>query len=192
MAGLASIHRRSIEDPEGFWAEAAKEIKGLIQESVRKVDDGAALVNQSGSTLSEIVASVKRVTDIVSEIAAASQEQASGIDQVNKAIMQMDQTTQQNAALVEETTSASVSMKDQARELMRQVEVFKVQAGAAGHAGSSRPAAPRPAVKTVSRPAVGSKPSASAARPVDAKEAVGVGASNGKDRRQADNEFEEF
>ncbi|MBK8379714.1 MAG: hypothetical protein IPL14_17900 [Nitrospira sp.] len=107
-------------------ATAAKEIKGLINESIQRVNDGSELVNQSGKTLEEIVSSVKRVTDIIAEITAASQEQAQGIDQVNKAIMQMDETTQQNAALVEETTSASQSMKDQAQELMRQVEVFKV------------------------------------------------------------------
>ncbi|MEO5954592.1 MAG: methyl-accepting chemotaxis protein, partial [Nitrospiraceae bacterium] len=83
-------------------ATAAKEIKGLINESIQRVTDGSELVDQSGKTLAEIVGSVKRVTDIIAEITAASQEQASGIDQVNKAIMQMDETTQQNAALVEE------------------------------------------------------------------------------------------
>src|SRR4029077_3740327 len=107
-------------------ATAAKEIKGLINESIQRVNDGSELVDQSGKTLAEIVGSVKRVTDIIAEITAASQEQASGIDQVNKAIMQMDETTQQNAALVEEATSASQSMKDQARELMGQVGSFKL------------------------------------------------------------------
>lgn len=105
-------------------ATAAKEIKGLINESIQRVTDGSDLVNQAGKTLGEIVASVKRVSDIIAEISAASQEQASGIEQVNKAIMQMDETTQQNAALVEETTSASQSMKVQAQELMRQVAIF--------------------------------------------------------------------
>ncbi|MBS0152035.1 MAG: PAS domain S-box protein [Nitrospira sp.] len=109
-------------------ATAAKEIKGLINESIRRVDDGSDLVNQSGKTLEEIVTAVKRVTDIIAEISAASQEQASGIDQVNKAIVSMDETTQQNAALVEETTSAAQSMKEQAKELMQQVTVFKVRA----------------------------------------------------------------
>ncbi|MBH0189468.1 MAG: hypothetical protein HP493_11725 [Nitrospira sp.] len=88
-------------------ATAAKEIKGLINESIQRVMDGSELVNQSGKTLEEIVSSVKRVTDIIAEISAASQEEASGIDQVNKAVMLMDQATQQNAALVEQTTSAS-------------------------------------------------------------------------------------
>jgi methyl-accepting chemotaxis protein len=108
-------------------ATAAKEIKGLINESIQRVNDGSELVNQSGKTLEEIVTSVKRVTDIIAEITAASQEQASGIDQVNKAIMSMDETTQQNAALVEETTSASQSLKVQATELRQRVLRFKVE-----------------------------------------------------------------
>jgi methyl-accepting chemotaxis protein len=108
-------------------ATAAKEIKTLINESVQKVSGGSELVNRSGQTLAEIVNSVKRVTDIISEISAASQEQAAGIDQVNKAVMQMDQGTQQNAALVEQATSASQSMAQQAEDLLRQVEFFKVQ-----------------------------------------------------------------
>ncbi len=108
-------------------ATAAKEIKALINESVQKVADGSNLVNQSGQTLAEIVNSVKRVTDIIAEISAASQEQAAGIDQVNKAVMQMDQGTQQNAALVEEATSASQSMKQQAAALLDQVAFFKLE-----------------------------------------------------------------
>ena len=111
----------------GRSATAAKEIKSLINESVEKVSDGSELVNQSGKTLEEIVNSVKRVTDIISEISAASQEQAAGIDQVNKAVMQMDQTTQQNAALVEEATAASQNMRQQATDLLTQVEFFKVE-----------------------------------------------------------------
>ena len=107
-------------------ALAAKEIKGLINESIQRVADGSELVNQSGKTLEEIVASVKRVTDIIAEISAASQEQASGVDQVNKAIMVVDQTTQQNAALVEEITSASFSMKSQADELLRRMALFRL------------------------------------------------------------------
>ncbi|MEK7236169.1 MAG: methyl-accepting chemotaxis protein, partial [Nitrospirota bacterium] len=107
-------------------ASAAKEIKGLINESVQRVTDGSELVDQCGKTLEEIVGSVKRVTDIIAEITAASQEQAGGIDQVNKAIIKMDETTHQNAALVEEATSASQSMKEQAKELMRQVSSFKM------------------------------------------------------------------
>lgn len=108
-------------------ATAAKEIKGLINESIQRVNDGSELVNQSGKTLEEIVYAVKRVGDIIAEIAAASQEQASGIDQVNKAIMAMDEMTQQNAALVVETTSASQSMQSQAAELLRRIALFKIR-----------------------------------------------------------------
>ncbi|MEQ1848687.1 MAG: methyl-accepting chemotaxis protein, partial [Nitrospira sp.] len=97
---------------------------GLINESIQRVTDGSALVNQSGKTLEAIVTSVKRVTDIIEEISAASQEQAGGVDQVNKAIMEVDQSTQQNAALVEQITSASYSMKVQSEELLRRMALF--------------------------------------------------------------------
>ncbi len=174
-------------------ATAAKEIKGLINESIQRVSDGSELVNQSGKTLEEIVSSVKRVTDIIAEITAASQEQAQGIDQVNKAIMQMDETTQQNAALVEETTSASQSMKDQARELMSQMDVFVVNASE-GHA-PGRTAVP--SARTAGKPAVAAtkpglkKPSFSA-KPAETKKPVGVAAGNGHDRHKTDDDFEEF
>jgi methyl-accepting chemotaxis protein len=110
----------------GRSATAAKEIKALIQDSVRKVEDGSTLVTQSGATLEQIVAAVKKVTDIVAEIAAASHEQSAGIEQVNRAVMQLDELTQQNAALVEQATAASHSMAGQARslnELMRRYDV---------------------------------------------------------------------
>ncbi len=108
----------------GRSATAAKEIKELIQDSVRKVEDGSLLVTQSGQTLEQIVVSVKKVSDIVAEIAAASREQSSGIEQVNKAVVQMDEMTQQNAALVEQATAASQSMAEQARELARSMERY--------------------------------------------------------------------
>jgi methyl-accepting chemotaxis protein len=110
----------------GRSATAAKEIKELIQDSVRKVGDGSLLVTQSGQTLEQIVMSVKKVSDIVAEIAAASREQSSGIEQVNKAVMQMDEMTQQNAALVEQATAASQSMADQARDLTVMMEKYQV------------------------------------------------------------------
>ena len=94
-------------------ANAAKEIKGLISDSVSKVESGSKLVDTAGKTMEEIVQSVKRVTDIMAEISAASQEQRSGIEQVNNAVMQMDKVTQQNAALVEEAAAAAKSMEDQ-------------------------------------------------------------------------------
>jgi methyl-accepting chemotaxis protein len=107
-------------------AAAAKEIKELISDSVHKVQDGARLVDDAGQTMDEIVAAVKRVTDIMADIAAASQEQSSGIEQVNQAVMQMDQVTQQNAALVEEAAAAADSMQQQAQTLSKAVAVFKV------------------------------------------------------------------
>ena len=106
-------------------AEAAKEIKDLINDSVEKVDTGSKLVDSSGTVLSEIVGSVKNISDIVAEIAAASQEQASGIEQVNKAVMQMDEMTQQNAALVEQAAAASKSMEEQAVNLSEQITFFR-------------------------------------------------------------------
>ncbi|MCP5159337.1 MAG: bacteriohemerythrin [Gammaproteobacteria bacterium] len=107
-------------------ADAAKEIKTLITDSVAKVEDGGKLVEQSGQTLQEIVTAVKKVSDIVAEMAAAAREQASGIEQVNRAILQMDQVTQQNAALVEETAAASQAMGDQARELQGLMGGFRL------------------------------------------------------------------
>jgi methyl-accepting chemotaxis protein len=98
-------------------AAAAKEIKALIQDSVQKVDEGSKLVDQSGRTLEDIVGAVKKVTDVVAEISAASQEQSSGIEQVNKAVMSMDEVTQQNAALVEEAAAAAEALMQQAQSL---------------------------------------------------------------------------
>jgi methyl-accepting chemotaxis protein len=107
-------------------AAAAKEIKDLIGDSVDKVDIGAKQVDQAGATMEEIVNAVKRVTDIMSEIAAASNEQTAGIEQVNKAITQMDEVTQQNAALVEEASASAESMREQAKGLYQAVSVFKL------------------------------------------------------------------
>ena len=110
-------------------AQAAKEIKGLIEDSVGKVGAGSQQVERAGATMQEIVASVKRVTDIMGEISAASEEQSSGIDQVNRAVSQMDEVTQQNAALVEEAAAAAGSLQEQAQRLAEAVAVFKINAG---------------------------------------------------------------
>ncbi|WEF30713.1 methyl-accepting chemotaxis protein [Pseudoduganella chitinolytica] len=110
-------------------AGAAKEIKALIGDSVEKVERGSKLVGQAGVTMDEVVASVRRVTDIMSEIANASQEQSAGIEQVNQSIIEMDSMTQQNAALVEEAAAAAQSLQDQASELARVVSIFKLEAG---------------------------------------------------------------
>ncbi len=107
-------------------AEAAREIKGLIGDSVDRVAHGTTLVDQAGSTMSEVVAAIRRVTDIMGEISAASNQQAQGVTQVGHAVSQMDQTTQQNAALVEEMAAAASSLKSQAQELVQAVAVFQV------------------------------------------------------------------
>ncbi len=127
-------------------AEAAKEIKSLIEDSVGKVESGGRLVDEAGRTMDEIVAAVKRVTEIMAEITAASREQSSGIMQVNRTVAQMDQVTQQNAALVGEASAAAESLRDQAERLAQAVAVFSIgddRQGAAGgaHAGRQHQAA---------------------------------------------------
>jgi len=108
-------------------AAAAKEIKELIGDSVEKVEDGSKLVGEAGRTMDEIVSSVRRVTDIMADIAAASAEQSSGIDQVNKAVTQMDEVTQQNAALVEQAAAAAESLEEQAQTLADTVAQFRFE-----------------------------------------------------------------
>ncbi|WP_338682050.1 methyl-accepting chemotaxis protein [Janthinobacterium sp. TB1-E2] len=125
-------------------ASAAKEIKTLIGASVEQVNAGSMLVAQAGSTMTDIVDSVQRVSDIITEITAASSEQSVGIDEINRAIGQMDAVTQQNAALVEESAAAAESMQHQAHNLAQVVSVFKLngqQASVSGLKGAKRPAA---------------------------------------------------
>ena len=124
-------------------AAAAKEIKGLIDDSVGKVQAGSELVGEAGQTMQEIVGSVKRVTDIMGEITAASQEQTAGIEQINQAITQMDQVTQQNAALVEEAAAAAASLQEQAGGLVQAVSVFRLD-GAVQPAPALKKSAPVP------------------------------------------------
>ncbi len=109
-------------------AEAAKEIKTLIGDSVQRVEQGSQLVGQAGTTMSEVVASIRRVTDIVGEISSASLEQSHGVAQIDKAITDMDQVTQQNAALVEEGAAAAESLREQARQLVQIVAAFRLRA----------------------------------------------------------------
>jgi len=146
-------------------AAAAKEIKSLIDDSVSKVDNGSKQVDQAGATMSEIVQAVKRVTDIMSEISAASQEQGAGIEQVNQAITQMDEVTQQNAALVEEATAAAESMQEQAEDLMRAVSIFKL----AGSRATTRTAA-QPAARQAVAHQVAAAPARSTRKLVKAQE----------------------
>ena len=110
----------------GRSAEAAKEIKQLITDSVGRVEQGSAQVEQAGNTMNEVVASIRRVTDIMGEISAASTEQSQGVAQIGEAVQQMDQATQQNAALVEEMSAAANSLKSQAQELVQAVAVFQL------------------------------------------------------------------
>jgi methyl-accepting chemotaxis protein len=142
-------------------AAAAREIKGLIEDSASKVDVGMDQAKRAGSTMQEVVSSVKRVSDIISEIAAASGEQRVGIEQVNEAVSQMDQVTQQNAALVEEAAAAAESMKDQAAMLSKAVGIFRVQAGAQAvslpAARTVRTFAPAPRARQVTTQAVAQK-----------------------------------
>jgi methyl-accepting chemotaxis protein-1 (serine sensor receptor) len=119
----------------GRSAEAAKEIKGLINTSVQRVEQGTALVDKAGVTMKEVVGSIRRVTDIMSEISAASIEQSAGVAQVGEAVTQMDQATQQNAALVEESAAAAESMNVQAKQLVQAVASFKMSQGTNGRAG---------------------------------------------------------
>jgi len=145
-------------------AAAAKEIKGLIDDSVSKVESGSKLVDQAGGTMHEVVESIQRVTDIMAEITSASQEQTAGIEQINVAISQMDNVTQQNASLVEEAAAASEALQEQAGKLADLVSVFRID----GVQGRVVPvAAPKVAPKT---PAAVAKPAAPAQRrPVLAK-----------------------
>jgi methyl-accepting chemotaxis protein len=133
-------------------AAAAKEIKGLIGESVDKVDTGAKLVDAAGKTMHEIVSSVKKVSDLIAEIAAASEEQDAGIQQVNTAVTQMDQVVQQNASLVEEATAATESMKSQASALLHMVARFDLGGGRAAAAVQAARPEPTPPAAPVPRP----------------------------------------
>ncbi|MFM0210825.1 methyl-accepting chemotaxis protein [Paraburkholderia sediminicola] len=160
---------------------AAKEIKELIDTSVERVQSGSALVDEAGRTMTEIIGAVQRVTDIMGEIAAASEEQSSGIDQVARAVTQMDEVTQQNAALVEEAAAAASSLEDQAGKLRTAVAVFQLEESgfkAPVSAAPKRAAAPvrpmaarkvsQPAAHTGAQPATGAKATAPAAAPAAA------------------------
>jgi methyl-accepting chemotaxis protein len=165
-------------------AAAAKEIKTLIGDSVDKVAEGSALVAQAGATMDEVVASVRRVTDIMGEITSASQEQSAGIAQVNNTILAMDETTQQNAALVEEAAAAAAQMQDQAAGLARVVSVFKMDAQYGG--------APVRAARAVStaKPAPALRKQIAAA-PIAKKRPAPAAAASGKPSA-SEGDWEEF
>ena len=141
----------------GRSAEAAKEIKTLITASVERVEQGSSLVDRAGTTMTEVVGSIRRVTDIMGEISAASSEQSSGVAQVGDAVTQMDQSTQQNAAMVEEMAAAASSLNTQAQVLMQAVATFRLE-GEARALPASRTPLPLP----TARPSVAAKPAPSA------------------------------
>ncbi|MDP1976123.1 methyl-accepting chemotaxis protein [Undibacterium sp.] len=158
-------------------AGAAKEIKELINDSVDKVGQGTRLVDQAGETMKEVVDSVKRVSDIISEITAAGTEQSAGIEQINVAVTQMDQMTQQNAALVEEAAAAAGALQDQAQNLSRVVSVFKLdQTNTVGskpepvaRSVAAKNTGAKPAVRNLPKPAVkATKPASTRKEPVAA------------------------
>jgi methyl-accepting chemotaxis protein len=171
-------------------AEAAKEIKTLIGRSVEQVEQGTVLVDQAGKTMSEIVGSIRRVSDIVAEITSASVEQSSGIGQVGEAVSQMDQVTQQNAALVEESAAAAESLKGQAQQLVQAVAVFKLShEGLGGSTSAAAPAANAAAVerrgpdraKNVTRPAFKAKAAAAPAPTSESSQLASAPAKTGTD-----------
>jgi methyl-accepting chemotaxis protein len=163
-------------------AAAAKEIKTLISDSVDKVDTGNALVAKAGVTMGEIVVAIKRVTDIMSDIAAASSEQSTGIEEVNGAVSQMDEMTQQNAALVEQAAAAAESMQEQASVLSQAVAVFKFD-----NAGTSTAHAPR-----LSQPRAVAPSRSRAAVPSAAKGKAPAVKSLPRPSKPKDDEWEEF
>lgn len=180
----------------GRSATAANEIKGLIQDSVAKVEEGSKLVDESGQTLEEIVGSVKQVSEIIADIANASQEQSDGIDQVNKAISQIDEVTQQNTSLVEEAATASTAMGEQASNLNEMVGFFKTNTSVNPVASSHQqpnttPSLTKPSVgerRTTTRP-WSEKPPAAAPSTVktSAPQQAAVGQSN-----SSESDWEEF
>ena len=171
-------------------AGAAKEIKGLIDDSVSRVSAGSALVHKAGSTMDSLVTSVRRVTDIMAEISAASQEQTTGIEQVNQTIVQMDETTQQNASLVEEASAAARSMEEQAAQLAQAVALFRL----AGQTSIRSMAPVRPAA-----PITAAAPRPESKQPVTAPAATPSAATGEKPRQRVskvvhdtDGQWQEF
>ena len=141
----------------GRSAEAAKEIKTLIDTSVQRVGHGTQLADQAGHSMQEMINAIGRVTDIMAEISAASREQSSGVSQVGEAITQMDRTTQQNAALVEESAAAADNLRSQAVQLVQAMAFFQVNEGGTARPGpAAAQAAPRPSAKPIAAPAINS------------------------------------
>ena len=180
----------------GRSAEAAKEIKALINASVERVEHGSALVDQAGETMAEVVSSIRRVTDIMGEISAASKEQSVGVLQVGEAVSNMDQTTQQNAALVEEMAAAAASLKSQADELVESVAVFKLPGASSVRQVSTGPSS-RPALTSKRPPAtmrLASKLKPALAKPANPPVAAltSSGAASEPGKGKSDDDWESF
>ncbi|MDD0812948.1 methyl-accepting chemotaxis protein [Curvibacter sp. RS43] len=158
----------------GRSAEAAKEIKTLITDSVQRVEQGSSLVDQAGQTMDEVVGAIQRVSDIVSEISAATGQQSTGVGQVGEAVTQMDHTTQQNAALVEEMAAAATGLKNQAQELVQAVSVFRLDGRAALEASPLSAVKPMSPLPSAMRPARASHSSRSGVSPKTLTGAVSV------------------
>ena len=169
-------------------ANAAKEIKQLIADSVEKVEDGTALVNRAGEMMGEIVGSVKQLSDVIADISAASQEQSAGIEQINQAVLQMDEGTQQNAALVEEASAAARSLEQQSGHLVQTVAAFRLTAGDGAQTtpiAITRVAEPGPPVvasASASRHAPARRPAARPAAPAATRASRSKTAANGQDQ----------
>ena len=166
-------------------AQAAREIKALIADSVDKVEDGAKLVNEAGQTMEDVVTNFQKLSALVAEISEASQEQSGGIEQVTQAVGQMDEVTQQNAALVEEAAAAAESLEDQSRTLVRAVSMFRLNAGAAPQLAGSASAVPDNVARLPER----------AARPAAPKPVAAVSKvrrASGRAASDIDDEWEEF
>jgi len=173
-------------------ANASKDIKALITESNAQVKTGAALVNQTGGSLTDIVNAIKKVSDIVAEIAAASREQATGLDQVNTAVGSMDEMTQRNGALVEQTSASAQALADQGRQLAELVGFFKID----GSSGMTTAAPPRPAAPAAQAAPVAPRPAPTATKPVASKPAApkpaAVAAPAAKPATSGDDDWQEF
>jgi methyl-accepting chemotaxis protein-2 (aspartate sensor receptor) len=137
-------------------AQAAKEIEGLIKESVQRVTTGSEMANKAGTTMEQIVSSVTNVSGIMNEISSASEEQSRGIDQIGKAVTELDSTTQQNAALVQESSAASLSLEQQAEQLAQLVSVFKLNSETAKPKYTPAPARGKASLRPATSTANGS------------------------------------
>jgi methyl-accepting chemotaxis protein len=188
-------------------AAAAKEIKALIDDSVEKVNAGTELADKAGSTMNEVVTSVKRVTDIIGEIADASAEQTAGIEQVNQAIAAMDQATQQNAALVEESAAAAATMREQSANLSRVISGYVLPTGEQAKPGAqihlisnqaAKPAGTKASAPKAAAPRAAARPQAAAApaaapAPAPRKAAAKQAAAGGRrPASKSDEDWEEF